>query len=672
MAIAARIHALLNRRPVEAEQVQRLRREISARLAELGLDTDRGRDRLSVMIAGELADAPVSDHVTDLVFRLLADEGYFSLPRHEDDFTTAEIWDERAILKVQKHILDDFDRNMATVEALLREALPPLSVSSEPSLFTTPIHGQIRDFPKYLERLVQLLFAEEIVTAELFKVLHRRVTDNLTAIDAKQVRLPTRHSSSNPTELIDAYFNGTPFPTFLNETVPLPVSEETFFSHMHVVGGSGAGKTQWLQTLILHHLKKDDPPALVIVDSQGDLISRISRLALFDPDHGRLADRLVLITPKDIAHPPAINIFDINRSRLDRYDPATREQVVAGVIETFDYLFTGLIGADLTAKQSVFFRFVARLMLALPDTYGRNATILDMIDLMDDHTRYAEAIASLPPIQRRFFERDFAASTFRQTKEQIRYRLNAILENPTLERLFTSTNTKLDLFDELNRGSIILVDTAKDFLKGASGNFGRIFISLVLQAALERAAIPEHQRKPAFLIVDEAADYFDSNIDDLLTTVRKFKLGCVFAHQFLDQCASSLRASLAANTSIKLAGGLSTSDARTLAPDLRTTPDFILSQPKLGFACHIRNVTQTAISLPVTYGALEVEPTMSEYAFEDMLRRNRERVALASGGGEQPAGDQDASPPDDIVPPADEAGDADKPQDNDDTAPKPW
>ena len=436
------------------------------------------------MIAGELADAPVSDHVTDLVFRLLDDEGYFSLPRHEDDFTTAEIWDERATLKVQKHILDDFDQNMATVEALLREALPSLSVSSEPSLFTTPIHGQIRDFPKYLERLVQLVFAEEIVKAELFKGLHRRVTDNLTAIDAKQVRLPTRHPSSNPTELIDAYLNGTPFPAFLHETVPLPVSEETFFSHMHVVGGSGAGKTQWLQTLILHHLEKDDPPALVIVDSQGDLISRISRLALFDPDHGRLADRLVLITPKDIAHPPAINIFDINRARLDRYDQATREQVVAGVIETFDYLFTGLIGADLTAKQSVFFRFVARLMLALPDTYGRNATILDMIELMDDHTRYAEAIASLPPIQRHFFERDFAANTFRQTKEQIRYRLNAILENPTLERLFTSTHTKLDLFDELNRGSIILVDTAKDFLKGASGNFGRIFISLVLQAAL--------------------------------------------------------------------------------------------------------------------------------------------------------------------------------------------
>ena len=43
---------------------------------------------------------------------------------------------------------------------------------------------------------------------------------------------------------------------------------------------------------------------------------------------------------------------------------------------------------------------------------------------------------------RQFFERDFKAQkTFGQTKEQIRYRLNAILENPTLERLFTSADT---------------------------------------------------------------------------------------------------------------------------------------------------------------------------------------------------------------------------------------
>ena len=72
---------------------------------------------------------------------------------------------------------------------------------------------------------------------------------------------------------------------------------------MHVLGGSGAGKTTLLQNLILNDLQSDDPPSLVIVDSQGDLINKLSHLALFDPDDGPLADRLVLISPKDTKYP---------------------------------------------------------------------------------------------------------------------------------------------------------------------------------------------------------------------------------------------------------------------------------------------------------------------------------------------------------------------------------
>jgi hypothetical protein len=90
----------------------------------------------------------------------------------------------------------------------------------------------------------------------------------------------------------------------------------------------------------------------------------------------------------------------------------------------------------------------------------------------------------------------------------------------------------------------------------------------------------------------------------------------------------SLRASLAANTSIKMAAGVSMSDARAMAPDLRTTPEFILSQPKLHFACHIRNVTPQAVSVPVPVGVLEDQPTLSRYAFERLLESNRVRVSL--------------------------------------------
>ena len=590
---------------------------------------------------------PVSEPLRPVILEaiyatLLREAPIFQFPEIDLDrahLTLKELVDLRHFLRAKEY----FHTNEEKVAGLLKDGLAlifgtaaqMLPETFDPSPFTIPLIFALPEPKKYLNQLIGELWQQKYVDAGLFVEVARPIYFNLCRVsgiaDPENPKKPFKYplqSDALLQEVVEEYFGGTPFKEFFLAPVPLKFTHEDRYSHMHVLGGSGAGKTTLLQNLILHDLKSEDPPSLVIVDSQGDLINKLSRLEVFSPDGGALHDRQVIISPKDIKAPPALNIFDVNRERLDQYDEAAKEQVVAGVIQTFDYVFSGLIGADLTAKQSVFFRFVARLMLSLPETLGRTATILDMIALMDDPAPYRKAIESLPPIQRAFFERDFTSKTFAQTKEQIRYRLNAILENPTLARLFTAPRTRIDIFERLNEGSIILVDTAKDFLKGASAHFGRIFISQVLQAVLERAVIPEQDRRPTFLIVDEAASYFDSNIDDFLTEARKYRCGCVFAHQFLDQATASLRASLAANTSIKLAGGVSTGDARTVASDMRTTADFILSQPRLHFAAHIRNVTPNAVSIPVPVGLLEAEPRMDDDTYQRLRVLNGEKVSI--------------------------------------------
>lgn len=621
----------------------------------------------SRIIAEVNTAAPLGDELIKPVFSaltqlLLQENAIFGFPDEVDLDTEIlslkQHVDLRRFLRAKQHFQSDEERIVDLLETglyyLFAGLLGELPEVGDDTLFTVPLINAVPDANETILKIIGTLQEDRYSDAGLFAAFDAAVYENLCAFNKivpytehRRPFKPIEEIKLPPEELASTLLRGTPLHDFLLTPIPLAVPQEAYFSHMHVVGGSGAGKTQWLQTLILHHLGQEDPPALVIVDSQGDLIDKLLHLERFDPQGGVLGDKLVHITPKDVRYPPAINIFDVHRERVDGYDDATREQIVAGVIDTFDYLFRGLL-ADLTAKQSVFFKMVARLMLAVPDAFGRNATMLDMLDLMENIEPYRPAIQTLPNIPRRFFELDFQQSTFRQTKEQIRYRLNAILENPTLERLFTSPSTKVDLFHELNNGSIVLVDTAKDFLKSGSSYFGRIFISLVLQAVLERAAVPEKDRKPAFLIVDEAADYFDTNIDDLLTEARKYKLGCVFAHQFLDQCTPQLRASLAANTSIKLAGGVSTSDARQLAPDLRTAPEFILNQERLHFACYIRNVTRHAITLPVTAGLLEREPTLSDAAFRDLQQRNRERVSYQPHQVSAPTSATPPIDPDDV------------------------
>lgn len=585
----------------------------------------------------------IMPEIEKLINNLIRREAVLDFP--EIDWSTAvlsmqEGVDLRNFLRAKKH----FHANEARAVANLKRTLfligchiarmsPDVQEQYHP-LFSGPLYAVMTAPENMVQDLIGLVGSEENVRDGLFTELNQDYYVKMCEYTGQTPWGEQKKPFPNlalldlpPQEVFDSFMQYTPFEDVFRVSIPLDVKQDIFFSHMHVIGGSGAGKTQWLQQLFLYHLWAENRPSIVVVDSQGDMIDKISRLECFAPD-GPFEDRLLLITPKEVEYPPAINVFDVGHDRFGKLSQAMREQVTAGVIDTFDYLFTGLLGADLTAKQGVLFRMVARLLISLPDSFGRAATVLDMIRLMDDPTSYMEAIKALPPIPREFFVRDFGAKNFAQTKEQIRYRLNALLENPSMARLFTAPKTQLDIAAALNSGKVILVDTAQDFLKSGSSHFGRVFISLVLQAILERAAIPEKGRHPTFMIIDEAAQYFDSNIDHILTEARKYKLGLTLAHQFLDQATHGLRASLAANTAIKMAAGISTGDARALAPDFRCTPDFILNQRPLHFATYIRGITKSAVSAQVNSGLLESKRRMTEKDYAEFRQINRENVGL--------------------------------------------
>ena len=317
--------------------------------------------------------------------------------------------------------------------------------------------------------------------------------------------------------------------------------------------------------------------SVVVIDSQGDLIRTISHLELFDPGRpGSLADKLVLIDPDDVEYPPALNLFDLEMGDLARYDAADREKLLNGTIALYEYIFGALLGAELTNRQSVIFRYLARLMMVIP-----NATIHTLIELMEDGEPLRPYMAELDGSARRFFETQFFTPIYDDTKRQVLHRLWGVLSNPTLERMFSHPRNKVDLFEAMNSGKIVLINTAKDLLKTEGCQlFGRFFISLIAQAALQRAAIPEDRRRSTFVYIDEAHEYFDDTIDELLNQARKFRVGMVLAHQNLDQLSERLRATIMASTSIKFAGGVSARDASAFAREMRCDPEFVQGMRK--------------------------------------------------------------------------------------------
>lgn len=421
---------------------------------------------------------------------------------------------------------------------------------------------------------------------------------------------------------------------FQNMIQPRPIPDDVRAEHTLVVGSSGSGKTTVLQQRFLDEIAKPDPYPMVIVDPKGLLIDRIQRLDVFNPDSGRLKDRLVILDPTDIA-PPALNMFDPGTQWSRMWSPTQRAQVENQTISMFGYIFS-TTSMPLTPKQQVGFAFVVRLLFKI-----EGATVHTLLDILDEkakslsQSRFAPFISRLDEMSRRFFENDFYPGGFDETKGQIRQRLYNVLVHDSIRAMLSPPKRKIDLFDCLQNRKIVLVNTGMSVL-GSEGSqlLGRYIIAATLNAAFSRITVPRNEWHFAALIVDEFQEFVDDvKIPELLRMAREYNLGVTIAIQDMHTkpMTDTLRSAISTNTSTKYAAGVEATDLPYLARDMRCEQDFLRAQRKTAthvqFACYVRNHTEHPFSIQFLRGNIEMEPQMSDAAHDKLLALNRHLVS---------------------------------------------
>ncbi len=656
--LAARLHAFWHGlfRQSDEDETRELYQRVKRLFKKNGLDSDAGREQLIADITTEVLAAvgcspehPQQNRIKKLIEQLFAYEKLFLLPDIDWSVkrSVTEYWTIRDELNEQLHLIEDFQTAKAflkdTVSSLLKPIYHACPVLLDPPNneddITVPTHliHCLGDVGAVTESICAVCTAEDLQDSELLNRLSGQIIGNLIEASGgnrhdrnnftKALKLPSKSDIKDPDLLLTTYLDGTPILNFLDQSVDFAIPTNSRFEHHHIVAGSGHGKTQTLQYLIARDLEAValGKRTVIVLDSQGDLIRNISNLAEFAPGEP-LHDKIVVIDPTDVEWPVSLNLFDVGIDRLSGYKPLERERLTNSILELYDFVLGTLLSAEMTQKQSVIFRYVTRLMLHIPD-----ATIHTLRELMEPNSqvKFAEHINKLEGTAKHFFETEFSSKEFEQTKKQVLRRLWGILENQTFERMFSHPESKLDLFSEMNAGKVILINTAKDLLKEQGTEiFGRFFIAMIAQAAQERATLPENSRMPTMVYIDEAADYFDRNISIILAQARKYNVGMVLAHQYLGQLEPKLQEAVAANTSIKFAGGVSAKDTRMLAPMLYTDPQLIERQPKGSFAAYIRGVTSSALPLQFPLGYLEGKRKMTTSERKSLQNQMRERYAV--------------------------------------------
>lgn len=412
--------------------------------------------------------------------------------------------------------------------------------------------------------------------------------------------------------------------------LPVNLPDELKFEHTWMMSASGAGKTTILFSEIVANLKRPNPPAMVIIDPKGTMLNVLSRLKLFEDN-----DRLVIIDPSDLDHPPALNIFaPPNKARFSTYPPNHRMQIENQIISLFSYILNSK-GQAFTPKQATCFQFIARLMFEIKDATLK--TLLDVLKDKPSRDTWLPYVARLSDIERQWFEDEFYNSKgpYRTTRYEIAERIYGVLGNHASRLCFVTPQRKIDMFEMLQQRKTVIVNVPVALLEEGAELLGRYMIGLTLAAALERLTIPDKKKwVPAFLYLDEGYLFADEDkMPKLFQLAREYKLGTYFINQDGSQLPGKLYSAIAGSTRIKYASALNSSDKVLMSKEFDGKASmFDDIQPskdkKEGtFLVYVRSPGEKPRKITFPFGEVK-EPMMSEEAHTRLIERNRKLVSV--------------------------------------------
>ncbi len=316
--------------------------------------------------------------------------------------------------------------------------------------------------------------------------------------------------------------------------------------HMYIIGKSGSGKSKMQELLIKSDIENGH--GVCVIDPHGDLIEDIIP---FVPQN-RIKD-VIYFNPADEAFPISFN-------PIEKVDPVYRQQVAIGFIEIFKKVFA--------ANWSPRLEHVLRMtVLALLD--APKASVMSILLLLTDREYRQEVIKTInDQVVKNFWTNEFASWSERFDSEAIMPILNKIgqfVSNGLIRNIVGQEENKLVFSEIMNNRKILLVKLPKGILGEENTSLlGSMIITKIYQAALARADVPESQRVPFYLYVDEFQNFATDSFANILSESRKYKLSLTIAHQYVSQLSDVVRKTVFGNVGSIVSFRLGPEDALLL------------------------------------------------------------------------------------------------------------
>src|SRR5437867_5575571 len=317
-------------------------------------------------------------------------------------------------------------------------------------------------------------------------------------------------------------------------------------AHTYIIGKTGTGKSTLLENLARQDMQCGR--GLALIDPHGDIVERLLAAV---PDQ-RKSDLIYFNVP-DIAHPLGFN-------PLESVAPERRPLAASGLLEVFKKIWIDTWGPRLE-------HILRNALLALLDQ--PEATLEGVLRLLDDrHFRRSAMVHVSNAAVRDFWLREYESYPARFRVEAIapiQNKVGPFLTNPLIRNIVTQTKSAFDLRRVMDEGKILLVNLAKGKIgEDVAALLGAMLVSKAGLAALSRSDTPEVKRRDFYLYLDEFQSFTTLSLANMLSELRKYRVGMILAHQYLSQLDLQVRDAILGNVGTMIAFRLGLADAEIL------------------------------------------------------------------------------------------------------------
>src|SRR3984957_20270500 len=360
------------------------------------------------------------------------------------------------------------------------------------------------------------------------------------------------------------------------------------FSHVYVIGKTGTGKSTLLERMALQDLERGNGFALI--DPHGDLVERVAdRIP---------ANRLLDVLYLDAADPTQPYGYNpLRHVRQDRIAVAA-----SGLMEVFEKMWPEAWGV----RMEHILRNVLMALLEQP-----SATLHDVLRIISD-SKYRKSIAAslrnetVRAFLQKEFER-FGAGYRADGIAPIQNKVGAFLADPLLNRILTAPQQDLHIRRIMDEGQVLLVNLAKGRIGDDSSSLlGGLLGPPIGLAGYSRADIDPARRRDFFVYVDEFQSFTTLAVANMLSEMRKYRLGFTVAHQYLHQLEPDVRHAVLGNAGTTVSFRVGVEDAPYLAREFTGVFDETDLVQLPNYHVYLKLMIDGAPSMP--FSAVTVRP----------------------------------------------------------------